>query len=254
MSTPTPLLRATLLACVLVAGTAAQAATVWNEAVNGDFSNLGASPSLLALAPGSNLVMGTTGRVNGVVDRDYFRFTLPPGQQLDTLTVMPGTVALGLSALSFIAVQAGTQVTVNPTGGSPAGLLGYWHFGENDIGFDILGVMSVSQGAIGFNSPLPAGDYAFWIQDTGNGTATYHLDFGVSAVPEAASAALWLAGLAVLALPRHQRAAVQRPPRARSRATRLACSVWRSVTSPCCAVASWRWASSSSSWLAPPSR
>ncbi len=175
---------------------AVQAATVWNEATQGDFANLGSSPTQISLQAGANLIIGTTGRTNGVVDRDYFRFTLPAGAQLDSLTVMPGTSALGISALSFIALQAGSQVTVNPTGGSPAGLLGYWHYGENDIGSDILPVMGTSPGAIGFSTPLPAGSYAFWIQDTGTGTAVYHLELGVSAVPEPASAGLLLGGLA----------------------------------------------------------
>ena len=186
----------------IAASTASQAATVWNESVSGDFSNLGTAPTLLSVGVGPNLIIGTTGRINGVVDRDYFSFTVPAGQQLDTLTVMPGTTALGVSALSFIAIQSGGQVTVNPAGGSPAGLMGYWHFGENDIGSDILGVMGTSPGASGFITPLPAGRYAFWIQDTGTGTASYRLEFGVIAVPEPAAALLLLAGLGAVALKR----------------------------------------------------
>jgi hypothetical protein len=191
---------------VLAAPAAANAQTAYDEAVSGDLSNLGSSPTAISLGLGSNLVLGTTGRSGGVIDRDYFTFTLPAGWQLDTITVLPGTQALGISQLSFIGVQAGTQVTVNPTGNSPAGLLGYWHFGENDIGFDILGVMGVAPGALGFQGALPAGSYAFWVQDSATGVASYRLDFGVSAVPE--PAALWLlsAGLGALGL----RAAAQR--------------------------------------------
>ena len=40
---------------------------------------------------------------------------------------MPGTVSIGPSTISFIAVQAGTQVTVDPLGGDPSQLLGWWH-------------------------------------------------------------------------------------------------------------------------------
>lgn len=174
-------------------------ATAWDEAVSGDLANSGSTPSAVSLALGTNLIIGTTGRVSGVVDRDYFTFTLPTGWQLDTLTVLPGTTALGTSGLSFIAVQAGPRVTVSPTGGSAAGLLGWAHYGENDIGTDILQIMGFGGGATGFFGALPAGSYAFWIQDTGTGVANYRLDFGVSAVPEPAAALMLLAGGAALA-------------------------------------------------------
>lgn len=187
------LLGALPLAC------AAQAHTAWDEAVSGDFSNIGTSPTPVTLLPGANLIRGTTGRISGVVDRDYFSFTLPAGWQLDTLTVLPGSTFPGGSGLSFIGVQSGTQVTVNPTGGSAEGLLGWMHFGENHIGEDILQIMGFGPGASGFFGPLPAGSYAFWIQDTVNGTATYELAFGVSVVPEPAAGWMLLAGIGVLA-------------------------------------------------------
>jgi hypothetical protein len=189
-----------LLSALLCAGlvTGAQAATVWDEAVSGDLANVGTSPTALTLGLGTNTVSGTTGRIAGVVDRDYFSFTLPEGWQLDTLTVLPGSTFLGASGLSFIAVQAGPQVTVNPTSGSATGLLGWMHYGENDIGVDILQVMGFGPGASGFSGALPAGSYSFWIQDTGTGTAAYNLAFGVSAVPEPAAALLLLGGLAGL--------------------------------------------------------
>lgn len=179
----------------------ALANVAYDEAISGDFSNLGTSPTPIALALGANQVLGTTGRTGGVIDRDYFNFTLPAGWQLDSIIVLPGTTSQGISELSFIGVQAGTQVTVNPTGNSPAGLLGYWHFGPNDIGGDILGVMGVAPGAQGFEAPLPAASYAFWVQDSGTGVASYRLEFNVSAVPEPSTWALLAAGLLVLLSP-----------------------------------------------------
>lgn len=201
------LLLPALFCAGLVSG--AQAATVWDEAVAGDLANLGTSPTALTLGLGANTVRGTTGRISGVVDRDYFSFTLPEGWQLDTLTVLPGSTFLGASGLSFIAVQAGPQVTVNPTGGSATGLLGWTHYSENDIGVDILQVMGFGPGASGFSGSLPAGSYSFWIQETGTGTAAYHLEFGVSAVPEPAAALLLLGGLAALGAVCRPRAALR---------------------------------------------
>lgn len=187
----------TALLCTGMMSTA-QAATAWDEAVSGDLANVGTSATVVTLGLGSNLVSGTTGRISGVVDRDYFTFTLPAGWQLDALTMLPGTTFLGPSALSFIAVQAGTQLTVDPTGGSATGLLGWWHYNENDIGTDILPSIGAGPGATGFVGALPAGSYAFWIQETATGSAAYHFDFSVSQVPEPSAALLMLAGLAGL--------------------------------------------------------
>jgi len=199
-------LASALLALSLISG--AQAGVVWDEAVSGDLANVGTSPTGLTLLPGSNIIRGTTGRSSGVVDRDYFNFTLPAGWQLETLTVLPGSSFLGASGLSFIAVQAGPRVTVNPTGGSAAGLLGWVHYSENDLGFDILGLMGIGGGAIGFAGALPSGTYAFWVQDTGTGTAAYRFDFQVTAVavPEPATTLLLLAGFGALGVVRAVRA------------------------------------------------
>jgi len=193
-----------LLPAALLFAAAAQAATVWDEATQGDLSGNGLAPTPLALQAGSNLLLGSTGRGSAGVDRDYFVFTLAEGFQLEAVTLLEGSTFLGQQSLSFIGVQAGPQVTVSPTGGSATGLLGWYHYGPNDPGTDILPLIGFGFGATGFLGPLPAGTYAFWIQDTGSGTANYRFDFAVSAVPEPAAAWLLAAGLAALALRRRR--------------------------------------------------
>lgn len=190
-----------LLCALLSAGvlSGAQAATAWDEAASGDLANVGTSPTLVSMGLGSNTVSGTTGRSGaGVVDRDYFTFTVADGWQLDTLNLLTGTTFLGPSGLGFIAVQAGSQMTVNPTGGDPSSLLGWWHTSENDIDTDILQHIGQGAGAIGFTGPLPAGSYTFWVQETGTGSAAYNFDFNVTAVPEPSIALMLMAGLAGL--------------------------------------------------------
>jgi len=190
-----------LLAALLTAGlvSGAQAATAWNEAVSGDLSNIGTTPTVVTFGSGSNVVNGVTGRDGaGVVDRDYFTFTIAPGWQLDTLTLLPGSTFIGGAAASFIAMQVGPVMTVDPESGSATGLLGWWLYNENDIGFDILQLMGSSPGAVGYSGPLPAGSYTVWVQETATGDAAYNFDFAVTQVPEPASALLMLAGVAGL--------------------------------------------------------
>jgi MYXO-CTERM domain-containing protein len=199
-----------LLCSLFVAGsagvtTAASAANGWDEATQGDLANLGAAPTPITLGAGSNLVLGTSGRSAGVVDRDYFTFTLPAGWQLDSITLLPGSTFIGASGLGFIAVEGGTQMTTNPTGSDPSALLGWHHTSENDIGTDVLGLIGLGAGAIGFSGPLGAGSYTFWAQETATGSAAYRFDFNVSVVPEPAAPMLMAAGLAALAALRRRR-------------------------------------------------
>jgi hypothetical protein len=172
----------------------------WNEAVNGDLSGNGLAPTLLTMAAGGNAVRGTTGRAvaGGPVDRDYFTFTVPAGHELSELTVLAGTSVLGDG--SFIGFMSGNTFTVPPTTETAAGLTGWTLFGENNIGDDLLGFMSTpSFGSSGFAPPLPAGNYSFWIQETGVGVSTYALSLVVTAVPEPSTALFMLGGLALLA-------------------------------------------------------
>lgn len=170
----------------------ATAAVVYNEATNGDLSNNGLSPTFVSMAAGSNQVLGSIGNPGTGIDRDYFRFVVPAGQQLVSLSLLPGTTVL--ANVAFIGVQAGPQMLVSPISGSPAGLLGWAHYSVADIGTNILPRIGTGFGASGFTGALAAGDYTFWVQETGAGTAGYGLDFTLAAVPEPASALLMLAG------------------------------------------------------------
>lgn len=191
-------LRVPLAALALaVPAAGALAASRYDESVNGDLSNDGLAPTPLSFSAGANAVVGTTGRDASGIDRDYATFTIQPGQQLTGIDVLPGTSAIG--AVSFIGLQAGSQLTVSPAAATADGLLGWWHYSAADVGTSILPAMAVANnGSSGFQAPLGAGTYALWIQDFGTGTVGYGFQFDVSAVPEPGSLALFALGFGLI--------------------------------------------------------
>ena len=90
----------------------AAAATIWNEATDGDLSSTNSAPTALAVAVGTNSVAGS---VTGG-ERDYFRITIPAGATLSEIRL----AAYGANNLGFFAIQSGTQITVNPLAPSDA--------------------------------------------------------------------------------------------------------------------------------------
>ena len=194
-----------LAAAALVASTPAMAAG-WNEAVNGDFSNDGLVPTSVTLQTGITDILGSTGRAvtGGPVDRDYFTVVVPAGFVLESLVLEAGVSVIGGG--SFLGLQSGPQVTVSPTGGTADGLLGWTVYTIDNVGSDLLFTMSLpALGSSGFDVPLPAGTYSFWVQETGVGAADYHFALSVAAVPELPPAAGLAGGLALLAALKRRR-------------------------------------------------
>jgi hypothetical protein len=150
----------------------ALAATAWDEAVRGDLSNNGLNPTAVNFTSGSNQMFGTAGNAGSGVDRDYFKITVTPGQELSSITPLVGTTVSG--SFSFIGIQRGPQLTADPWGAGAQALLGSTHYGPGDINKDIIP-------AIWLGGPLPAGIYASWIQDTA-GPVTYAFDFKITPV------------------------------------------------------------------------
>lgn len=171
----------------------------WDEAVNGDLSGDGLAPSFVALMEGSNILRGTTGRNadTSLVDLDYLTISVPSGFELTSMLVLDGTASIGFG--SFIGLVAGDTFPVPPSAPDASGLLGWTLFDAGNVGGDLLLFMSApSFGSVGFTPPLPAGEYSFWIQETGIGVASYNFDMTLAAVPEPATALSLLGGLALL--------------------------------------------------------
>ena len=192
------------LAATLAGGPApARANFMYVEGVNGDLSNNRFAPTPLLAMEGANTVTGRTVAVSMVVDLDYFTVTVPAGLQIDSLVL----TSYSGDGASFIAMQAGTVFTEPPDTPVVTNLLGWLHFGDRDpgvVGSNILPLMAVQFGAIGFPMPLPSGSWTFWVQETGPTPADYTFTFNVSGTPAGTGvpepASLALAGLAALGL------------------------------------------------------
>jgi len=182
----------------------------YSESANGDLSGNYLSPTPIALVPnGSTTVSGTIqGAGMGVsVDLDYFTVTVPAGQALVALNVLPGTLGGGAIG-SFIGVYSG-PTAVDPAGALSTAALGYYLYRAADIGTDILDNMATfnfngTNPSIGFIPPLFPGAYTFWIQEGFNGTFPYNFELVLNSVPEPSTALLMMAGLAMF-LRRHRR-------------------------------------------------
>jgi hypothetical protein len=190
-----------LLASAFLYVAGAHGDTIYNESVSGDLSNNGLAPTVLVISPGLNDVFGTTGKssTTGLIDRDYFTFTVPQGFELTSITVLPNTQTLGTLGASFIGIESGPEVTVSTSATTAAGLLGWDHYDTNDVltGDNILPQMGMGVGATGFTGWLPPGQYSFWVQEASVGTVPYGLEFTI-ATPEPSTWTMLLTGLTVL--------------------------------------------------------
>jgi len=194
------LVQTAAVAGLALAAAPAAGATGYDE-TSGDLSNSNTSPTPVTFGVGSNVVTGTTGSTDGVIDRDYFTFTLAPDQELTAIMVLEGTTSIAgrdpTNPLSFIGLEAGGTLT-DPAAPVVGDLLGYTHYGPSLIGTDILDNIAGGAGAQGFTAPLGGGTYSVWIQEANAGSAHYAFDFLVRSVPEPSSWAMMLSGFGLI--------------------------------------------------------
>ena len=184
-----------ILSSFLLIGSA-RAATIWDEAINGDLSNAQATPTPVTLGAGTNSVFGTL-RTSASTDfQDWIAVTVPAGLQL---TQYVHVAYASTDNQGFTGFQAGSSFVGSTN--SPGSYNGYAHYGPlatngsinsgaptSTIGVDLLTFMKNEAGVTGYTAPLQAGTYTFLVQQTGAAATSYQFNFNVAPVPEPATA------------------------------------------------------------------
>jgi hypothetical protein len=175
---------------------AASAATLHDEAVDGDLSGDPMAPDAFTLALGSNVIAASSVSL----DLEYVALTVPSGLVLRRIVLESYVSA---DDVAFIGA-----VEDDVFDAPPDPLLGWAHFGPGGglpQGADVLPAMGMAIQSIGFTPPLGPSTYTFWMQQTGPEPTAFRFDFVVAAVPEPGAAALLLGAAAALAVSRTAR-------------------------------------------------
>jgi hypothetical protein len=206
---PFPRLLALLAAFALPWG-AAQALD-WNELTNGDLSGDGNAPTLLGtFSPGDNTITGTMGSLGGTgpLDADIWNFTVASGYALTGINLTGYSATSGsTSNQSFMAIANGG--TINTSDQSQHLSNSLWGYGTDGFGNTYTNLLALLDagpefGGIGFNGPLPTGNYTFWIQE-GSDQINYAIDFVTAPAPVPEPGSFLLLGMAGLCLLRRRR-------------------------------------------------
>jgi len=182
-------------------GNTTNAALIWNEQANGDFSDDRFAPTPLLLAEGSNEVFARieAQNIDGNLDLDYYSITIPQGYRLAQVIL---DTYLSTDFAAFMGIQPGPIFPNDPATVEPGDLLGYLHFGPDLQGLDMLPLMGAN--GQGFAPPLPAGTYTLWVQQVGDFTE-YAPNFIVEQVPAPGSLSALMTAMVIGTATRRRR-------------------------------------------------
>ena len=175
----------------------------YDEAIDGDLSGDWQNPTSLVLDSGSLTINAS---LSGLTrDRDIFTISVLPGVTLTEVNILsyvdPRTPTIPTANISFLGLQPGSQLSQDPTilldPVSPmADPINFVLFGQGNIGasFPLINSLVVGAPLRGLN-PLPAGDYTFILNETGD-PAEFSIEF--VGVPEPSSVILLALGMCSL--------------------------------------------------------
>ena len=189
MSKSRNVLVAGIAGCMLAGSAAAN--VIWDEAIDGSLStDRFNTTDMGTLWAGSNDVLGST--VSGI--SKFFTITIGEGDSWTGLIVESWESD---DDLGFLGVVTGDYFSVDPANPDVTQLMGYVHYGELDVGQDILPTMGMGPGSQGFTTPVGPGTYSFWVRQGGADLSHWDLNFVVesSTVVPGAGGLFALAGM-----------------------------------------------------------
>lgn len=159
---------------------------LWVESSDGDLSSNYLMPTSLTLLEGDNLLTATFNST----DRDLFTITVPSGMVMDGLW-MGGYAHSNANNVSFLGMQVGNTLSAPPSSTFPDEI-GYTLFGAWAL--DGTNLLPIITSYPVLPDPLPAGNYAFWLNETTANAATTTLRFHATAIPEVSTSLLAMLG------------------------------------------------------------
>ncbi len=166
---------------------------VYREAIEGELSSDGASPTPVVFSLGQNVVGGRIGQASeNPIDADIFTFTIAAGFELISIEVLTYDSS-GFSA-SFFAISGSGTINRQDQALHLSNIL---ISGPGEILPD-LAAGSYSGGVLGLTSPLGPGAYTVWFQETASTSIDYEIGYTVSPVPEPTTALLAIVACASL--------------------------------------------------------
>ncbi len=168
-----------------------------NESVGADLGDNYMSPTTLALSQGSSLLDYTVGEF----DTDLLTLHIPLGLQLDSI-ILRNYQSTAVGNVSFIGFQSNrTTLSGFPFSGF-SDQINYSLYGALDLNENLLPRMLQLGGSPA--GPLQAGNYAFWMNETGTTSSAVFEFQSSAAIPEPDVALLGLFGLFVFSVRRRR--------------------------------------------------
>jgi len=166
----------------------------YTESTDGDLtativSNIATAPTPIVFDLGVNTIAGTMGGDPGdgiPLDRDFFTFTLAPGQTLTSINFLGYTNG----GQSFYAIAPGTSIAIDSAANHLSNML------VTQTG-QVLPTLALGayNGGTGLSNPVGPGTYTIWFQEVSS-VVTYSTAYTV--VPEPGSVTVLISGLALL--------------------------------------------------------